>query len=180
MTGFVIPFLALAILGADQKLAPSFRLETGGEVGSTTVSISPDGKSLFGDLKDGEQYDLVAWDIPSKSKTVLVKGADAPGGSVSPDGRSLLGCICTKSGEYLLDVDYVVWDIQTKSKTNLHKLKKTCVFGMSAGFSPDGTLLAIADSSTKKIHAWERDASAKWSASGRWMWRNGRTGGNRG
>ena len=156
MSCFALPLCLLAALGADQKLVPSFRLEAGGVVEPTTVSISPDGKSLLADLKDGERYDLVAWDIPSKSRTVLAKGADAPGGSASPDGKSVLGCICVKREEYVYDVDYVVWDISTKSKTSLHKLTKTSIFALSGGFSPDGTLLAIADNSTKKIHAWKR------------------------
>ena len=114
-------------------------------------------------MKDGKAYDLVAWDIPSKSRTVLRNGVDGDISSLSPNGRSLLGCIFTRGGDHLLNVDYVVWDIASKSKTNLLELKKTFVLPVPGEFSPDGALLAIPDGYAKKIHIWKRDTAAKWS-----------------
>ena len=155
-------FLALGALGADQRLIPSARLESGAEV--EWAEVSHDGKSLVGVSKDGKQHDLAVWDIPSKSRTVLLKGADALYVSVSPDGRALLACICTMEAESLRDMEFIAWDMRTKSKTSLLKLKKTYVSALPGKFSADGTLVAIPDGFAKKIHIWKRNAAAKWNA----------------
>ena len=154
--------LTLAALGADQSLIPSSRLESGAEVES--AEVSRDGKSFVGVVKDGKQYDLAVWDILSKARTILVKKADALYISVSPDGRGLLACICTKEGEALHDMEFIVWDIPSKSRTSLLKLKKTYVSALPGKFTSDGTLVAIPDGDAKKIHIWKRDAETKWSA----------------
>ena len=57
------------VLGANEKLAPPIRCGYSGAI--ELLQLSPDAKSLFAAVKSGDGHDLVAWDIPSKSKTVL-------------------------------------------------------------------------------------------------------------
>ena len=122
MTCFAVPLLALVVLGADQKLIPSARIETGAEI--DLAKVSRDGKTLVGRVKDGNGYDLVIWDIPSRSTTILVKGADALGFSILSDRSGLFACICNNHGKGLHDVDYFIWDIANKSKTKLIRLEE--------------------------------------------------------
>ena len=75
MNCFAISFFVVALVGADQKLwHPPTRLESVGD--ATQMVLTADGNSLFAVIKDGDRQDFVAWDIPSKSKTVLAKGTD--------------------------------------------------------------------------------------------------------
>ena len=86
MNCFVISCLLIYALGADEELTPSARLESRAEV--VSAEISHDGKSLIGIVKNGKQHDLTAWDIRSKSKTVLATGADITEFSLAPAGSS--------------------------------------------------------------------------------------------
>ena len=162
MTCFAVPLLALVVLGADQKLIPSARIETGAEI--DLAKVSRDGKTLVGRVKDGNGYDLVIWDIPSRSTTILVKGADALGFSLLSDRSGLFACICNNHGKGLHDVDYFIWDIANKSKTKLIRLERTFVPAVSCDWSADGSLLTIADGNTKKVNLWRRDGETKRSA----------------
>ena len=153
---------AFVVLGADQKLIPSARIETGAEI--DLAKVSRDGKTLVGRVKDGNGYNLVIWDIPSRSTTILVKGADALGFSLLSDRSGLFACICNNHGKGLHDVDYFIWDIANKSKTKLIRLERTFVPAVSCDWSADGSLLTIADGNTKKVNLWKRDGETKRSA----------------
>ena len=98
-------------------------------------------------MEVGKHFDLVAWDIPSNSRTVLWSGGDGVGGtkwgsganlaavSLSPDGKSLLGIIFNMRGEETRDVDIVVWDVSSKLKTALVKMKGQHFVTMEGVFS---------------------------------------------
>jgi WD40 repeat protein len=172
MSCLIVPIFALAILAADQPLVPSVRLDSGGE--AWPAALTPDGKSLLGVVKDGDNGDVVVWDTVDRSRSVLAKGKGAASlcvGSVplcvSPGRRSVAWLILTEpvdEASGVADMDVVIWNATDRSTTALLKLKKALFFCMSADFSPDSSLLAFGDGNTKKVHLWKRGATAKWVA----------------
>ena len=122
---FVIPCLLISALGADEKLVPRARVDSGGEV--VSAQLSPDGARLVGTVRDGKQHDLVVWNLPSGSRSVLLKGFDLGLGNfrLSPDGKSLVGVVLRMRGGDSCDLDVVVWDAPDMSKTVLRQAKGT-------------------------------------------------------
>ncbi len=161
MSCFALPLCLLAALGAENKLVPETRLDSGGEV--TQVVLTPNGRSLLAVVNCGGSYELVAWDIPSKSKTVLAKATDSPlimwptceRNLLSPDGRSLLGFIGTKAGESF-DLNAFIWDVSSRSKTALPTRKGKQFVSISGTFSTDGGVLAIPECTANVVRIWKR------------------------
>jgi WD40 repeat protein len=171
MPHFMLPVLAFVVIGADQRLTPSVRLDCDGETWPAALTF--DGESLLGVLKHDDYCDVVVWDTNSKSRTTLAKGGVGFPIAVSPDRRNVAGMVLGDIADAAADGEVVVWDVASRTTTAARlKLKKTglpppawpafpC---QSADFSCDSTLFALADGDTKKAHIWKREASGAWIA----------------
>ena len=171
MSCFIVPIFAFVVLGADQPLVPTARLDSEGEAWPAALTL--DGKSLLGMMKNGDHCDVVVWDTTSKSRTFLVKGSMGLPVAVSPDRQNVAGMVLSNIKDASADVEIVIWDVAKRSTTaGLLKLKKTSMpllLGPAlpcqwADFSCDSTLFVFADGTTKKAHLWKREPSGAWGA----------------
>jgi hypothetical protein len=160
-------FVSVSIVGATPTLAPDLLLQTGASASQAVLSL--DGKTLIAVIKDGDRQDLVAWDVPRRSKTVLVKQADfvlinpcANSQSwLSPDGKSLLGFFGTLHAGAFEATAFIV-NIADRTKTDLCARTGTLLLSLNGEFSLDGTRLAIPDTIGNLISLWSRNAAGKW------------------
>jgi WD40 repeat protein/energy-coupling factor transporter ATP-binding protein EcfA2 len=128
-----------------QKVIDEFQVKTlkGHVSGVSTVSFSPDGKTLASASTDST---VKLWDINSGKEIKILKGHTHSVNSVSfsPDGKTLA------SASY--DKTVKLWDVNTGSE--IKTLQGHTEYVTSVSFSPDGKTLASA-SYDKTVKLWD-------------------------